>query len=643
MNDTQPLPSAKNSSSARAAAAGLGLLLAAGIGWSALGAATTAASAKPAPAAATLAAPAAARIAPVAGKRATVLFFLGTSCPISNGYAPEIAAIAKRYVAQGAGVALVYADPGVTPAAAAKHAKEYGLSDLRILTDPDQKLADTLGATVTPEAVVLGPDRAVRYLGRIDNKYVERAASPRPNGATTHDLRAALDAVLAGKTVAEARTRAVGCSIEHASRSAHVAAAGPTYAGQVKGILDRNCVSCHRSGEIGPFPLATYDQAKTRAENIAAVAQAKVMPPWKPEGMHGAFADERRLSDADIKTLSAWAEAGAPEGDRKSAPPTPRFTQGWTLGQPDLVLTMPEAYKIPASGPDIYRCFVLPTGLTADRQMVAIEYRAGNKRVVHHCLGYVDVRGEGRKLDAADSGEGYTSFGGPGFLPAGDAGGWAPGNMPRFLPDGTGKPLWAKSDLILQVHYHPDGKPEEDQTSVGIYFAKKPVTRRVYTLPILARLNIPPGDADYHTMRTVHVPFDADVISVTPHMHLLGRTISLTANLPDGTAEPMIKIGDWDFNWQDTYAYTKPMHLPKGTTITLDATYDNSADNPRNPNNPPKKVGWGEATTDEMCIGFVSFVTDDTNNGLIRLLAGAGNASDQDRARLRGLLAPIRE
>jgi mono/diheme cytochrome c family protein/thiol-disulfide isomerase/thioredoxin len=551
--------------------------------------------------------------------KTTVLVFMGTNCPISNRYAPEIATIARGVKAKGATVMLVYANAGITRAKAAQHAKEFGLGNLPILIDSTQTVADAVGATVTPEAVVLDAAKKVRYIGRIDNQNIQRASSSRPSGATSHDLRAAINAVLAGKQVAAARLPAIGCAIERAI-PVRTATGVPSYAHDVAPILNRNCVSCHRSGEIGPMPLGTYAEAKQFAENIAGVTQAKQMPPWKPVGMAGSFHGERTLTDAQIKTIGAWAKGGAPAGDLKQQPPAPEFTSGWKLGKPDLVLTMPATYKIPASGPDIYRCFVIPTGLAKDQQVVAVEYRVGNNRVAHHCLGFLDTSGAARKKDADESGEGYTSFGGPGFVPTGEVGGWAPGNLPQFLPDGMGKPLDAGSDLVLQMHYHPTGKSEEDKTSVGIYFAKKPVTKRVYTLPILAQLDIPAGKADYQTSRSFTIPINAEVISVTPHMHLLGRKFSMTANLPDGTKKPIIKIDDWDFNWQDTYTYAKPLHIPKGATVTLNATYDNSASNPRNPSSPPKAVGWGEQTTDEMCIGFLSFVTDDENSALLRLL-----------------------
>ncbi|MES2460029.1 MAG: redoxin family protein [Armatimonadota bacterium] len=561
-----------------------------------------------------------ARVTALAPKaKTTVLVFLGTNCPISNRYAPSVAALARGVKGKSAAVVLVYANAGITKAKATQHAREYGLVGMPILLDPTQAVADAVGATVTPEAAVLDASGKVRYLGRIDNSNIQRASSGRPGGATRHDLQAAVDSVLAGKKVASSRLPAVGCAIERAT-PVRTASAIPTYARDVAPILNQSCVSCHRSGEIGPMPLGTYAEAKRFAQNIAGVTLAKQMPPWKPVGMDGAFHGERKLTEKQIKTLSAWAEGGAPAGDLQKLAPAPKFSSGWKLGKPDLVLTMPESFQIPASGPDIYRCFVIPTGLAEDKQVVAVEYRVGNKRAAHHCLGYLDLNGAARKKDAEEAGAGYTSFGGPGFLPTGEVGGWAPGNMPQFLPDGIGKPLAAGSDLVLQMHYHPSGKPEEDRTSVGIYFAKKPITKQVYTLPILARLDIPAGKPDYKTSRSFNIPINASVISVTPHMHLLGKTFSMTAKLPDGSTRSLIKIDDWDFNWQDTYTYAKPVTIPKGTTVTLNATYDNSASNPRNPSSPPKTVGWGEQTTDEMCIGFLSFVTDDKESGLLRLL-----------------------
>jgi len=281
---------------------------------------------------------------------------------------------------------------------------------------------------------------------------------------------------------------------------------------------------------------------------------------------------------------------------------------------------MPEEFTIPANGNDIYRCFVLPTNLTEDKDVVAVEYRAGNKAVVHHCLGFLDVNGDAHKKDAEDPGQGYLSFGGPGFTPAGELGGWAPGNLPRFTPEGIGRPLPKGSDVVLQVHYHPNGREEKDKTQIGIYFAKKPIQKKLRVIPVpIRQLEIPAGDAAYTLSRTYPVPIDIEALFIAPHMHLLGNKFEMIVTLPDGIVKPMVKIDDWDFRWQDTYAYQTPLKIPKGSTITLTASYNNSPTNPRNPNSPPKKVTWGEGTTDEMCIGFIGFVATNENDPLLRI------------------------
>ena len=315
---------------------------------------------------------------------------------------------------------------------------------------------------------------------------------------------------------------------------------------------------------------------------------------------------------------------------------------------------MPEKWKVEATGKDVYRCFVLPTGLTEDKDVVAVEYRAGNKRVVHHVIGYIDVAGAGKEKDVKDPGPGYTSFGGPGFAPFGELGGWAPGNMPSYLPEGIGRKLPAGSDVVMQVHYHADGQPEEDITQVGIYFAKKPIVKQLRIVPVVVRkLEIPAGEANHWVEATFPVPLDANVIFVAPHMHLLGRQMEMWVTMPDGTVKPIIKIDDWDFRWQDTYSYKEPLHLPKGAKVTMKARFDNSEKNPKNPNSPPKTVTWGEETTDEMCIGFLGFYADDENDPIIRLFdavrqkrkaaSGDSPAAPRPGGRLLGILQQRRQ
>jgi hypothetical protein len=550
------------------------------------------------------------------GAKGTAIVFVGTSCPIANGYAPEFAALARAVTPRGGRLILAYPNPDEA-ADIPLHRKKFGLTETVAVIDEDQALANALKANLTPEVFVFDGAGALRYSGRVDDRYVDRG-KPTGSEARTKDLAAAMDAVLAGKPIASTKTQAFGCFIE---RTRKVASTGPTYARDVAPILNKNCVSCHRSGEIGPMPFQTFEQARRYATNIASVVQRAYMPPWKPVAGHGEFQSERRLTPSEIQTLDAWAKAGTPAGDMTFAPTPPTFTEGWALGKPDLILKMPEAYRVPVSGPDLYRCFVLPTGLTEDKQVVAVEYRPGNKSVVHHIIGYIDTQGQGRKRDAADPGQGYTQFGGPGFMPSGELAGWVPGYTAQPLPDGIARLLPSGSDLVMQVHYHPTGKPELDQGQVGIYFAKKPAKKLLRVLPLIqTKLDIPPGEKSFPVTQNLTVPFDARAVFIVPHMHLLGKTIRVDAAMPDGSQKPMLKIDDWDFNWQDMYTYQTAVALPKGTKLTLTATYDNSKENPRQPRPEPARVTWGEETTDEMCIAFIGFVADNENDPMIKLM-----------------------
>ncbi len=400
----------------------------------------------------------------------------------------------------------------------------------------------------------------------------------------------------------------------------------PTFNRDIAPILWKNCASCHRPGEIGPFSLLTYNDAAKRADFLAEVTSDRSMPPWKPEQGFGSFHDERRLSGQEITLIHDWSEAGAPEGDPQDLRPAPQFPEGWQLGTPDLVLKMGAPFSIAASGDDVYRCFVIPIPLDSDKTVSAVEFRPGNRRVVHHAIYYLDSTGAARKKDAAEPGPGYTSFGGPGILPTGGLGGWAPGSLPRWLPDGVGKMLRKGSDLVLQIHYHPDGKPETDESMVGIYFTKQPAKRIVGGIMVRSRqLNIPPGEKRYHvTAQSDPLPVDAEVIGITPHMHYIGKEMKVTAQQPGGKTVPLIWIKDWDFNWQGQYQYETPVLLPKGTVIKLEAYYDNSADNPRNPTKPPKRVTWGEQTTNEMCLMAVQLITK-TPEDMRKIVSMRGN------------------
>jgi mono/diheme cytochrome c family protein/thiol-disulfide isomerase/thioredoxin len=530
---------------------------------------------------------------------ATVLIFYSTECPISNSYSPTLKSLAESFPADKVKFLGVCVDPDLSDADVKSHARDFGLK-FPLSRDKHGALARKLGVKVTPEAAVIDGQGRLRYHGRIDDQFAarqKRNANPAEN-----DLKNALEALLSGKELKTDFVESVGCPLPEVAHSAR-----PTYARDVAPIIQQNCQECHRPGQVGPFPLETYEQARKRASDIAAVVDDRTMPPWKANPHVGPkFRDVRTLSEPEIDTIITWVENDAPLGNPAEAPPAPKFSDEWELGTPDLVLDIGADYEVPSSGEDIYRCFVAPTGLTEDKYVSAVEFRAGNRSVVHHILAYVDVSGKARERDQSDPGPGYSCFGGPGDPIHGGLGGWAPGNRPSFLDEGVGRSLPAKSDVIIQVHYHTRGKAETDRSKIGIYFAKKPVKQVLHwSVVINPELVLPPGQSSIEIKAAWEVPVDVVLRNVSPHMHLLGRDMQISAKFPDGTVHDLIRIDDWDFNWQYTYHLETPMELPKGTVVYLVSHFDNSAANPRNPNHPPKEVRWGEATTDEMCIGFL--------------------------------------
>ncbi|HWB87288.1 MAG TPA: hypothetical protein VG675_24310 [Bryobacteraceae bacterium] len=382
----------------------------------------------------------------------------------------------------------------------------------------------------------------------------------------------------------------------------------PTFNHDIAPILYENCAACHRPGQVAPFALLTYQDAAKRAALIAAVTAKRYMPPWKAEPGYGNFKDERRLTEGQIALIQQWAQHGAPEGRAADKPAPPQFASGWQAGKPDAVYTATEPFSIPADGPDLYRCFVVPLNLTTDRYVKTVEFHPGDPRVVHHALFYLDTSGEARKLDDAAPGPGYPCFGGPQIAPSGSLGGWAPGANPAPVPEGAAHFVPKDADLVMQIHYHPSGKPETDQSSMGLMFTEKP-TKGLAGMELGTYLiNIPAGDANHVVTDWILVPEDAELTGITPHAHLLCTDMKVNARLPGGKMEPLIWIKDWDFNWQGQYRYAEPVKLPKGTRVEMRFVYDNSAANVHNPSNPPRRVSFGEQTTDEMALVFLQLV-----------------------------------
>ncbi len=403
------------------------------------------------------------------------------------------------------------------------------------------------------------------------------------------------------------------------------AGAQVTFSNEISRILQAKCQRCHRPGDIAPFTLASYEDAASRGQAIRHAVENRIMPPWKPVPGHGEFRDSYALTAEERQAILDWVDSGIPEGNPADLPPPLPETGEWQLGEPDLILTMPEEYAPPPVA-DTYRCFVLPAGLAEDKFLAAADVLPGNRQIVHHVLLFQDSTGEAERLDAQEDGPGYTCFGAP-RIPLSvfsGVGGWVPGSRVQPLPDGIGIPFAAGSRIVMQVHYHYAEGAASDRTRVGLYFARGPIERRLMAIPLLNSVFEVPAGAPAHEVNAsllVPPPFDAKLINIAPHMHLLGREIKVEAEDPEGAVRPLLYIDNWDFGWQGAYTYVEPVPLPAFTTVRLSCVYDNSESNPRNPNRPPKPVQWGEGTNDEMCLVFLG-VTLDREELLLPLLPG---------------------
>ncbi|MBN8248172.1 MAG: hypothetical protein J0L84_12100, partial [Verrucomicrobia bacterium] len=358
-----------------------------------------------------------------------------------------------------------------------------------------------------------------------------------------------------------------------------------TFHGQVAPILHTHCAPCHRPGQPGPFPLLTYDDARKHARDVADVTARGFMPPWLPEAGAHPLEGERRLSALERDTLKRWADTGAPEGDPAQAPPARTWPSGWQLGTPDLVLRVETPFTVPAEGRDVYRSFVLPTGLTQRRHVAAWELRPGS-RAAHHAFLFVDRSGEARRRDALDAVPGFSGMDTPSGVesPNGHFASWQPGAAPARNPTGLGWTLEPGSDVMLQFHLQPTGRPEVFQPEIGLYFIDQAPTNRPVKLGLVNYgFQIPAGATHVTAREEFVLPAPVTVLGVLPHAHYLGRRIEARAVRPDGTVDPLLVIPDWDFNWQGTYSFRDPVELPAGTRLTMAVTFDNSTNNVRNP------------------------------------------------------------
>jgi tetratricopeptide (TPR) repeat protein len=364
-----------------------------------------------------------------------------------------------------------------------------------------------------------------------------------------------------------------------------------------------NCTTCHRPGGSAPFSLLTYEDVRAHASEVVEATEGRFMPPWQPEPGWGELRGERRLSDREVALIRRWLDDGTPEGDPGDLPQPPAITEGWQLGAPDLVVQMQEVYTLPAEGVDVFRNFVIPVPIDERRYVKHIAIRPSPSRLVHHVMMLVDESRASRRLDEEDPGPGYSNgmeFT-EAYIPDGHFLGWTPGAVPFEGSDDLAWRLDRGTDLVMQLHMLPTGKPEPLQVAVGLYFSETPPTRAAVLLQLGSRtIDIPAGEAAHVIEDEYRLPVDVDVLSVYPHAHYLGKDMQVVAVLPDGSERRLLWISNWDWKWQDSYRYATPVSLPSGSSIRMRYTYDNSADNPQNRSNPPRRVRYGPLASDEM-------------------------------------------
>lgn len=391
--------------------------------------------------------------------------------------------------------------------------------------------------------------------------------------------------------------------------------ATPTYSGRIARIIHQNCTECHRPDGGAPLNFLTYEDVRDRARMIARLTADRSMPPWKAARGDVAFRNERHLSDEDIAALAEWVKAGTPLGDPEAVPPVPVFHSGWHHGEPDLVLTMEEPFHIPADGPDIYRGFVVRIpDLPEGKYLKGIAYKPKAITSAHHTLFSLDSTGRTRQRDEASERPGFGGM--SSNLSLDRVGGWAVGAVPHLYPDGVAVPIPPGTDLVLATHFHPSGKEEIEQASIGLYLTDEAPTRHFVALDVpfgfglLKGIKIPPGEPDHVIHEEFTLPVDAELVGISPHAHYVARSMECVATLPSGEEVRIISIPRWDFAWQEQYQLAEPLSLPAGTTIRMAFHYDNSADNVHNPHSPPREITFGPETTDEMACMTMTLVSD---------------------------------
>jgi len=525
-----------------------------------------------------------------------VLALTNSGCPVCKRYAPRLAEMEAEFGKRG--VEFLYVDPTETdkPDAMRALAKERGMKS-RFVLDADHALCRALGAQTTADVFVVDGARTLAFRGPVDDQYGLGYAREKPR---REYLRAALDAALAGTPVRDDAVWAPGCVLGVKPAAATAATAAPTWNGRVARIVQRNCQECHRDGENGPFPLATYADAKANCETIQLMVRRGAMPPWFADPKNGPFTNDHSLSARDKADFLAWIAAGCPEGDAKDAPLPVVREKGWKIGKPDLVVQASRAIDVVAQGTMRYQHIVAYPELDEDKWVQAMEVVPTAPAVVHHILVMIRYPKTDPRFTPPNPGEGLN-----GFFAA-----MVPGEGVIEYPEGLAKALPKGSTLVFQVHYQPNGTATTDQPRIAFRFAKKAPEHEVETRGIFdTRFRIPPGAANFAV--TAERTFDAPgrILAFMPHTHLRGKAFRYELVRPGGKPEIVLDVPHYDFNWQLACRLREPIEVEKGARIVATAWYDNSAKNPANPD-PTKTVRFGEQTTDEMMIGYFDFIAD---------------------------------
>ncbi len=514
--------------------------------------------------------------------RIVVVAFLGTECPLAKLYGSRLQQLSERFQQQGVQFVGVFSNVQDSLTEVVAYGNKQKVQ-FPLLLDSQQELADILGATRTPEVVLLDANRAIRYRGRIDDQYGIGVVKQTP---TREDLTLALSALLEDKAIEVAAVPAVGCAIGRVAKSSP--RGDITYTKDIAPIFNQRCVECHRPGEVAPFSLTSYEETIGWGATIAEVISEQRMPPWNANPDFGHFKNDARLSDTQKQTILTWIENGCPEGDAKDLPSPPKFVQGWRMPEPDMVIhASDKPFDVPATGTVDYQYFQVDPKFTEDKYVIAAEARPENPAVVHHIIAFLVMPGQ-RDIDLGKILIGY-----------------APGTSPLIFPEGAAMRIPAGSKLLFEMHYTPNGVAQSDRSYIGIKFTDKAnVRQQVVGLEALNnRFKIPP-QADAHSV-VAQEKFSEEtlLLSVTPHMHLRGKAFRYEAKYPDGTTEVLLDVPKYDFNWQLRYEFAEPKRIPKGTVVTCSAVFDNSSQNPNNPD-PTKTVTWGRQSWEEMMIGF---------------------------------------